>query len=177
MVTSVAAFFLEGTATQIVLTMLVSMTFMAVQSGYQPYLEDKDDNLATISQWGLVITLLAGIMFKLQVSAEDGYSDVVYTVLVYISLITPMASAVYEATVELFPHYSLSRLIPKSIISDQMRRRMVARRKTKRPSEIIVNEAGLKQLRVIDAGGDDVADGVDDVDDSEALKRRGEFKI
>jgi len=83
--------------------MLISMVYMMLLTRFKPYNEDSDDELAALGQWGLVITLLAALMFKLDVSQKDNYSGEVYAVLVYVSLIIPPATAVYEALAELLP--------------------------------------------------------------------------
>jgi hypothetical protein len=134
MVTSVVVFFLDGTVTQIVLTMLISMAYLALQAQFRPYNEDTDDNLATIAQWGLIITLLAGLMYKIDASQQDGYSSSVYAALIYISLIIPPASAVMEAVLEALPMLAF---IYTCCLSKQTLAVMDSRKKTKRPSQIM----------------------------------------
>jgi len=189
MVTSIAAFFLEGTATQIVLTLLISMFFLGVMSSYRPYLEDDDDFLASLSHWGLILTLLAGILYKLNVSETDGYSSDVYTVLVYISLITPMAAAVYSAFTKIFPGVSIKDIFEKYLVSADDRAKLEARKKTKRPSQLLVHESEVNELRAADREGGSEYAGVKasatlnegalphQVAPNDEMKTKGQFEV
>jgi hypothetical protein len=75
LLTGLPVFFLEGTSSQIVLSMFVCMMSIAVYSQFKPFLDDSDDNLATYAQWALLVTLFAGLLERTQVTTEDSYNE------------------------------------------------------------------------------------------------------
>jgi len=103
--------------------------------------------LASIAQWALIVTLLAGLLFKLSVNSADGYSDVVYTVIVYVFLITPLAMAAYRAFVDLFPTFDIGSITASLMLSKKTRAWMQIRKKTKRRSEVLIRQESIKFLR------------------------------
>ena len=85
-----------GTASQIVLNMLICLFSMRVYAQYQPYIEDKNDRLAEIAQWQLFFTMFAALCIKVDITHEDGYNQGMFAAgLGIIQLIAP-AFLVYQ---------------------------------------------------------------------------------
>lgn len=60
-ITGVLVFIAAGTATQVVVALLVALVALAVQSETHPYLSDGDNRLASLAHWGVALALLGGL--------------------------------------------------------------------------------------------------------------------
>ena len=89
--TLILVLFMEGSATQIVATLLVSFSSLLLLSAYRPYRADDDDSTAIVAQIGLVLTMFASLLMKLDVTGEDGWDkDVFDAILVLVLLSVPL---------------------------------------------------------------------------------------
>lgn len=70
-ITGVIVFFVPGTATQIVIALLVSLIALAVQGETHAYVEDGDNRLATMSSWAITLSLLAALFEFVDTSEEN----------------------------------------------------------------------------------------------------------
>jgi uncharacterized protein YjbJ (UPF0337 family) len=68
--TSGLIFFGPGTATQIVISMILCLGSMRVYSGYKPYIRLADDHLAEAAQWQMFFTMLGALMLKVDITRE-----------------------------------------------------------------------------------------------------------
>jgi hypothetical protein len=87
MITGGTVFFLEGSATQIVIALLVSLVSIQVYSLTQPYLEDEDNVLAMTAQWGIFFTLFMGLLVKTKVPTDDGYNGTLGGLLIFVNVV------------------------------------------------------------------------------------------
>jgi hypothetical protein len=71
MLTAGIIFLSPGTASQIVMSMLICLGAMRVYSGVKPFIEDKDDVLAEAAQWQLFFTMFAALAIKVQLDGES----------------------------------------------------------------------------------------------------------
>ena len=89
--TLILVFFMEGSATQIVATMLVSFAALMLLTTYRPYRADDDDTTAVVAQVGLVLTSFASLLMKVDVTGQDDWDTAVFDVtLVLIILSVPL---------------------------------------------------------------------------------------
>ena len=72
MLTSGLIFFSPGSASQIVISILICLVSMRVYSGFKPFINDKDDKLAETAQWQLFFTLFGALMLRVDVTNEYG---------------------------------------------------------------------------------------------------------
>ena len=75
---SLVVFFMEGTASQIVISMLISLSSCAILMKTSPYINDSDDTLALLAQFDLFMALFATLLLKVNVDNEDGYSQAAF---------------------------------------------------------------------------------------------------
>eukprot|EP00937_MAST-01D_sp_MAST-1D-sp2_P002947 g2947.t1 len=75
MLTGGTVFFMEGSATQITFGILVALLSVQVYARTQPFIEDDDDLLAMVAQWGVFFTLFGGLVVKVKIPQDDGYGS------------------------------------------------------------------------------------------------------
>ena len=82
-------FLKPGTASQIMMSMILCLGSMRVYSGYKPFVEDKIDTFAEVAQWQLFFTMFAALAIRVDVDGEslqDRYSfDVMLVILQFIA--------------------------------------------------------------------------------------------
>eukprot|EP00903_Cladosiphon_okamuranus_P017519 g16134.t1 len=71
--TGLLVYFEEGTSTQVVIAMLITLAGLRVLAGLRPYQREDENNLAEASLWVTFLTLFAGLLIKSEVADEDGY--------------------------------------------------------------------------------------------------------
>lgn len=85
-----------GTASQIVINMLICLFSMRVYAKYKPFVDHKHDRLAEAAQWQLFFTMLAALCLKVEITTEDGYSQQMFDfTLAAIQLVAP-ALLIYQ---------------------------------------------------------------------------------
>jgi hypothetical protein len=67
-------FFMEGTATQISLAMLVTLLSMVVYLHYAPFVDNIDDRLAFTSMTLTFLTLFGALLIRVGVAEDEGYN-------------------------------------------------------------------------------------------------------
>ena len=95
-------FLRPGTASQIMMSMILCLGSMRVYAGYKPFIEDKVDTFAEVAQWQLFFTMFAALSIKVNVddeSLQDRSSfDVMLVILQFIApLIVVVHYFVFEA--------------------------------------------------------------------------------
>jgi len=108
LVTTLAVFFMDGSASQILATLLVALVFLLALRSYNPYLGDDDDVLAACAQVGLMLTSLSALCLKVNVTTDDAWSEEAFDVILGLLLLTIPAFAVVEFVLGYVPA-SLSR--------------------------------------------------------------------
>ena len=98
--TLILVLFMEGSATQIVATLLVSFSTLLLLSAYRPYRADDDDSTAIVAQVGLVLTMFASLLMKLDVTGEDGWDKEVFDAILVLVLLSVPLFALGEITRE-----------------------------------------------------------------------------
>ena len=68
--TAFVTFFLQGSAAQIVGSMLITAVFIAVLHEKKPYIRASDDTLAILLQWELFFVQFALLLYKIDLSQE-----------------------------------------------------------------------------------------------------------
>lgn len=71
----IVVFFMPGTASQVVVLMVVACAVFAVLRTFKPYVLSHDDALAAAAQALIVLILLVVLCIKLEVTADDGWGD------------------------------------------------------------------------------------------------------
>ena len=80
-------FFAPGTATQIVIAMMITAVFLVIYIDATPFLEKSDHNVAYFAQWNTLLTLFASLLLFCKVDESDGYdSDTFGLLLVLINV-------------------------------------------------------------------------------------------
>jgi hypothetical protein len=85
MTTGGTVFFLEGSATQVAVGVLISLVSIHVYAFTQPFVESSADILALTAQWGIFLTLFLGLLLKTGVAGHDGYDDALGGLLVFVN--------------------------------------------------------------------------------------------
>jgi hypothetical protein len=85
MITGGTVFFLEGSATQVAVGVLISLVSIHVYAFAQPFIEGSSDVLALTAQWGIFLTLFLGLLLKTGVAGHDGYDDTLGGLLVFVN--------------------------------------------------------------------------------------------
>ncbi|GMH80167.1 hypothetical protein TL16_g08430 [Triparma laevis f. inornata] len=96
MLTSGLVFFNAGTASQIAVAIFICLFSMRVYAGYKPFIKETHDRLAETAQWQLFLTLFGGLLIKVDVTTEDGYSQQIFgDVMAAVQFVIP-AMMVYQ---------------------------------------------------------------------------------
>lgn len=80
----VLVFVAQGTASQIVVGLLVSITSSGLYIHWRPFEEESDDDLAIITQASLFLTLLAALLKKVEVDKTDSYNQVIFSTILIV---------------------------------------------------------------------------------------------
>ncbi|GMH57413.1 hypothetical protein TL16_g02375 [Triparma laevis f. inornata] len=74
----VLVFVAQGTASQIVVGMLISVITTGLYIHWRPFEQESDDDLAIVTQVSLFFTLLAALLKKVEVDKTDQYNEQVF---------------------------------------------------------------------------------------------------
>jgi len=89
-------FLRPGTASQIMMSMILCLGSMRVYAGYKPFIEDKVDTFAEVAQWQLFFTMFAALSIKVNVDDESLQDRSSFNVmLVILQFITPLIVVVH----------------------------------------------------------------------------------
>lgn len=77
LLTAIPVLVMRDSVIQIILVMLVSLFFGSLYVGLHPFVESSDDLTASISQWGISLTLVGALMVK----TDDGFDETALSVL------------------------------------------------------------------------------------------------
>ena len=100
--TLILVLFMEGSASQIVFTMLVSFVALLLLAAYRPYRADDDDSTAIVAQVGLVLTTFANLLLKVDVTGEDGWDRQAFDAVLVMTIIFVPLFAIAEVIREYF---------------------------------------------------------------------------
>ena len=90
-------FVYEGTATQIVVALLVALGSLAVLTNVDPYLNPSDATLAQLAQWSEVFVLLGALLVKVKYLMSASSDEALFSFVVVAALLVPVALAVGAA--------------------------------------------------------------------------------
>ena len=95
-------FLKPGTASQIMMSMVLCLGSMRIYAGYKPFIEDKIDMFAEVAQWQLFFTMFAALAIRVNVDGESlqdrNSFDVMLVILQFIApLIVVVHYFVFEA--------------------------------------------------------------------------------
>ena len=93
----VLVFVYEGTATQIVVALLVALCSLAVLYEVDPYLNPSDATLAKFAQWSEVFVLLGALLVKMKYLMSASSDEALFSFVVIAALLVPVALAVGAA--------------------------------------------------------------------------------
>jgi hypothetical protein len=85
MLTGGTVAFLEGSATQVAVGILISLVSIQVYATTEPFINRKDDILAMTAQWGIFFTLFSGLLLKTKVPSDDGYDGALGGLLIFVN--------------------------------------------------------------------------------------------
>ncbi|CAM9491441.1 unnamed protein product [Ectocarpus sp. 6 AP-2014] len=94
--TGLLVYFEQGTSTQVVIAMLITLAGLRVLAGLRPYQREDENNLAEASLWVTFLTLFAGLLIKADVADEDGYDTVALGVILSIMNAALFALAAFQ---------------------------------------------------------------------------------
>ena len=101
LLTSCIIFVGDGTSSQVLVGLLVSIVSLSLHLSLQPFAENTDDHIQTMSLSVLVLAHIAGLALKVNIATEDGYNKVVFdAVLVALPIVAFVAGlwlTVYES--------------------------------------------------------------------------------
>lgn len=80
----VLVFVAQGSASQIVVGLLVSVIRRGLYINWRPFEMESDDNLAIFTQSSLLFTLLAALLRKVEVDKTDHYNEVIFGVVLIV---------------------------------------------------------------------------------------------
>jgi len=98
--TVVAVFFMEGSASQILATLLVALAACGCLRSFNPYLADDDDVMAAGAQLGLVLASLSALCIKVNVTADDSWSEEAFDAMLVVLLVSVPMLAIIEVGLE-----------------------------------------------------------------------------
>jgi hypothetical protein len=82
----VLVFVAQGTASQIVVGLLISVVTSGLYIHWRPFEQESDDDLAILTQVSLFLTLLAALLRKVEVDKTDNYNELIFgTMLIVIN--------------------------------------------------------------------------------------------
>jgi hypothetical protein len=102
MLTGGTVFFLDGSATQVAVGILVALVSIQVYASTEPFIHRKDDILAMTAQWGIFFTLFSGLLLKTKVPSDDGYDSALGGLLIFVNAMVialAVATFIYEVFV------------------------------------------------------------------------------
>ncbi|CAM9152478.1 unnamed protein product [Ascophyllum nodosum] len=94
--TGLLVYFEEGTSTQVVVAILLTLAGLRVLSGLRPYQREDENNLAEASIWVTFLTLFVGLLIKAGVTEEDGYDSVALGVVLTLINMSLLILAVFQ---------------------------------------------------------------------------------
>ena len=100
LLTVLAVFFMEGSASQILATLLVALATCFCLRSYNPYLADDDDVVAAGAQMGLVLASLSALCIKVNVTVNDAWSKEAFDAMLGLLLVSVPVLAVFEVGLE-----------------------------------------------------------------------------
>ena len=93
---ALAVFILEGTASQLILGMLMCMACIAVYSESKPFRLSENTHFAVLVQWAFLLTFFAGLIEKLDIPREEDYdAKSLGIVLTAMNVLAPAGGLVY----------------------------------------------------------------------------------
>ena len=98
--TVLVVFFFEGSASQILATLLVALAFLVGLRSFNPYLADDDDVMAAGAQLGLVLASLSALCIKVDVTVDDSWSEEAFDAMLVVLLVSVPALAILEVGLE-----------------------------------------------------------------------------
>jgi hypothetical protein len=94
--TALAVFVLEGTASQLILGMLMCMASIAVYSESKPFRLSENTHFAVLFQWAFLLTFFAGLIEMLDIPQEEDYDgESLGIVLTALNVVAPVGGFVY----------------------------------------------------------------------------------
>ena len=101
--TGLLMFVSPGSASQVVVAMILAMISIKVYGYFQPFIEDSDDILAEITQYSIFLTLLSALMLKVDMTNEEGIDDNVLGVALLVingsAIVMAVVAIMYEPCV------------------------------------------------------------------------------
>ena len=89
-------FLKPGTASQIMMSMILCLGSMRIYAGYKPFIEDKVDTFAEVAQWQLFFTMFAALAIRVNVDGESLQDRNAFDVmLVILQFIAPFSVVVH----------------------------------------------------------------------------------
>ena len=98
--TVLVVFFFEGSASQILATLLVALAFLVGLRSFNPYLADDDDVMAAGAQLGLVLASLSALCIKVNVTMDDSWSEDAFDAMLVMLLVSVPVLAILEVGLE-----------------------------------------------------------------------------
>jgi hypothetical protein len=84
-------FIKPGTASQILISLLICFASMRIYSGLAPFIKDSHDFLVEIAQWQLFFTLLGALCIRVDITAEDKWNRATFDfILLAIQCVIPV---------------------------------------------------------------------------------------
>ncbi|GMH83062.1 hypothetical protein TrST_g8014 [Triparma strigata] len=80
----VLVFVAQGTASQIVVGILISVITSGLYIHWRPFEKESDDNLAIATQVSLFLTLLAALLKKVEVDKTDNYNELIFGIMLIV---------------------------------------------------------------------------------------------
>ncbi|GMH77044.1 hypothetical protein TL16_g07276 [Triparma laevis f. inornata] len=101
--TGLLIFIMPGTASQIVVAMIISLIAIKTYGYFEPFVEDADDVIAEISQYAIFLTLLSALMLKVdETGVDETAMGVMLLFINSLALILAIGAVAYEPLVVLF---------------------------------------------------------------------------
>lgn len=97
LVTGVVVFLSPGTATQIVMALLISLVALVVQSETHAYIDDADNRLATLSTWTVSIALISAALAFVDASGDGSIEQALFDVVLVVTSWVVLSLGVWMA--------------------------------------------------------------------------------
>jgi hypothetical protein len=98
--TVMAVFFMEGSASQILVTLLVALAAFGCLLFYSPYLADDDNVVAAGAQMGIILASLSALCIKVNVTVDDAWSKEAFDTMLVMLLVSVPVLALLEVLLE-----------------------------------------------------------------------------
>ncbi|CAN0027825.1 unnamed protein product, partial [Choristocarpus tenellus] len=72
LLTGLLIYFREGTSTQVVIAMMITLLGLRVLAAWKPYKQTDENMLAEVALWVTFLTLLVGLLIKSEVTSSEG---------------------------------------------------------------------------------------------------------